>query len=93
MAPSSQQSWSNKGECALLTHNSACSIRGHNPTGMRRTATQLKSMWQTDRGDRRQKEGQKAIVRPKRVAYEGGNEGQRHESGKRRPRVGVGEGE
>ena len=71
VAPSSQQSWSNKGECALLTHNSACSIRGHNPTGMRRTATQLKSMWQNDRGDRRQKEGQRAIVRPKRVAYDG----------------------
>ncbi len=86
-----QQSWSNKRECALLTHNSTCSIRSHNPTGMRHSNTGPKSVWKNERGDRLQKERRKTIARQKRVAYERGNEGQTHESGKRRPREGGGE--
>lgn len=87
-----QQSWSNKRKCALLTQNSTCSIHNHNPTGMRHSNRELKSMWQNET-ERLQKERQKTIRRKKRVAYERGNEGQTHKSGKRRPRVRWGRGE
>lgn len=65
-----QQSQSSKRVCVLLTHNSPCSIHSHNPTGMRHSNTELKSMWQNERGYRLQKERQKITGRQKRVVSE-----------------------
>lgn len=75
-----------------MTHNSTCSIHSHNPTGMWHGNTELKNMWQNKRGGRLQKETENGRERQKKVVYERQNEGQRHKSGKRRPRVRWGRG-